>query len=74
MSAVAFLKSSPDESKFPDINVLLHLSASKPEEPAEPHVFSIVSQPLLNQYCRILQDVRFEFLLLHVNHWMLQMI
>ena len=39
-------QTSPDESKFPDINVLHHPSACKPKGPAEPRVFSTVSQTI----------------------------
>ena len=43
MFAIAFLRPSPDEPEFPDINVRHQPSASKPEGPAEPRVFLIAS-------------------------------
>ena len=43
MSAIAFLRPSPDEPEFLDINVRHQPSASKPEGPAEPRVFLIAS-------------------------------
>ena len=47
---IAFLKSSPDEPKFPDIKIRCQPSASKPEGPPEPRVFSIASHESILSY------------------------
>ena len=43
MPAIAFLRSFTDDPKFPDVEIWRQPSASKPEGPAEPRVFSIAS-------------------------------